>query len=76
MTITGTPSECAARIEEYQGLADEVVAIRIASGSARVRSGEITTRSSPLHSDFITRFAAAYTTSGSCGDRKNGVFQL
>jgi 5,10-methylenetetrahydromethanopterin reductase len=30
MTITGTPSECAARIEEYEGLADEVVAIRIA----------------------------------------------
>lgn len=30
MTITGTPTDCAARIEEYQGLADEVVAIRIA----------------------------------------------
>ena len=30
MTITGTPAECAARLDDYEGLADEVVAIRIA----------------------------------------------
>ena len=30
MTITGTPAECATRLEDYEGLADEVVAIRIA----------------------------------------------
>ncbi|MDH4145900.1 MAG: LLM class flavin-dependent oxidoreductase [Acidimicrobiia bacterium] len=30
MTITGTPQRCAARLREYEGLADEVVAFRIA----------------------------------------------
>jgi alkanesulfonate monooxygenase SsuD/methylene tetrahydromethanopterin reductase-like flavin-dependent oxidoreductase (luciferase family) len=30
MTITGTPEECAARIARYEGLADEIVALRIA----------------------------------------------
>jgi alkanesulfonate monooxygenase SsuD/methylene tetrahydromethanopterin reductase-like flavin-dependent oxidoreductase (luciferase family) len=30
MTITGTPTECAARLDDYEGLADEVVAIRVA----------------------------------------------
>jgi hypothetical protein len=30
MTITGTPQHCANRIAEYDGLADEVVALRIA----------------------------------------------
>ncbi|MDG2113648.1 MAG: LLM class flavin-dependent oxidoreductase [Actinomycetota bacterium] len=30
MTITGTPAECAARLHDYEGLADEVVAIRVA----------------------------------------------
>lgn len=30
MTITGTPAQCAARLRDYEGLADEVVAIRIA----------------------------------------------
>ena len=30
MTITGTPTECAARLAEYEGLADEVIAIRVA----------------------------------------------
>jgi alkanesulfonate monooxygenase SsuD/methylene tetrahydromethanopterin reductase-like flavin-dependent oxidoreductase (luciferase family) len=30
MTITGTPEECAARVAEYEGLADEVVAFRVA----------------------------------------------
>ena len=30
MTITGTPAECAKRLRDYEGLADEVVAIRIA----------------------------------------------
>lgn len=29
MTITGTPAECAARVAEYDGVADEVVAIRV-----------------------------------------------
>ncbi len=29
MTITGTPEQCAARVAEYDGLADEVVAIRV-----------------------------------------------
>lgn len=30
MTITGTPAECAARIREYEGLADEIITARIA----------------------------------------------
>ena len=30
MTITGTVSDCAARVAEYEGLADEVIAFRIA----------------------------------------------
>ena len=30
MTITGTPQQCAARIARYEGLADEIVALRIA----------------------------------------------
>ena len=30
MTITGTPAECAARLTEYEGIADEVIAFRIA----------------------------------------------
>lgn len=30
MTITGTPQQCAARIAQYEGLADEIVALRIA----------------------------------------------
>ncbi len=30
MTITGTPEQCAARVRDYEGLADEVVAIRVA----------------------------------------------
>lgn len=30
MTISGTPAECAARLDDYDGLADEVVAIRVA----------------------------------------------
>ena len=30
MTITGTPAQCAARIAEYEGLADEIIAFRIA----------------------------------------------
>lgn len=30
MTITGTPQQCAARIAEYEGLADEVIGIRVA----------------------------------------------
>ena len=29
MTITGTPAECAARIRQYEGLADEVIAFRV-----------------------------------------------
>ena len=29
MTITGTPAQCAARIAEYEGLADEIIAIRV-----------------------------------------------
>lgn len=29
MTITGTPAECAERLEAYEGLADEVVAFRV-----------------------------------------------
>jgi len=30
MTITGSPAECAARIGEYEGLVDEVIAFRVA----------------------------------------------
>lgn len=30
MTVSGTPKECAARLEAYDGLADEVIALRIA----------------------------------------------
>ena len=30
MTITGTPEECVTRIGEYEGLADEIIAIRLA----------------------------------------------
>ena len=30
MTITGTPQHCAARLAEYEGLADEVIALRVA----------------------------------------------
>lgn len=30
LTITGTPSECAARLAAYEGLADEVIAFRVA----------------------------------------------
>ena len=30
MTIAGTPAECATRIREYEGLADEVIALRVA----------------------------------------------
>ena len=30
MTITGSPAECAARLAEYEGLADEVIAFRVA----------------------------------------------
>lgn len=30
MTITGTPQQCAARIADYEGLADEVIAFRVA----------------------------------------------
>ena len=30
MTITGTPAQCAARIQQYEGLADEVIAFRVA----------------------------------------------
>lgn len=30
MTVTGTPEQCAARVTEYEGLADEVVAIKVA----------------------------------------------
>ena len=30
MTITGTPTQCAARIAEYEGLADEIIAVRVA----------------------------------------------
>jgi 5,10-methylenetetrahydromethanopterin reductase len=30
MTITGTPDECAARIAEYEGIADEIIAMRVA----------------------------------------------
>jgi alkanesulfonate monooxygenase SsuD/methylene tetrahydromethanopterin reductase-like flavin-dependent oxidoreductase (luciferase family) len=30
MTVTGTPQECAARLAAYEGLADEIVALRIA----------------------------------------------
>lgn len=29
MTITGTPAECASRIADYEGLADEVIAFRV-----------------------------------------------
>lgn len=29
MTITGTPAQCAARITEYEGVADEIIAFRI-----------------------------------------------
>lgn len=29
MTITGTPEQCAARVAEYEGLADEIVAFRV-----------------------------------------------
>ncbi|MCP5025232.1 MAG: LLM class flavin-dependent oxidoreductase [Actinomycetia bacterium] len=30
MTITGTPADCAARVAEYEGLADEIIAFRVA----------------------------------------------
>jgi alkanesulfonate monooxygenase SsuD/methylene tetrahydromethanopterin reductase-like flavin-dependent oxidoreductase (luciferase family) len=30
MTITGTPAQCAARIAQYEGLADEIIVIRVA----------------------------------------------
>lgn len=30
MTITGTPQECAARIGDYEGVADEIIAFRVA----------------------------------------------
>ena len=30
MTITGTPAQCAARIAEYEGLADEIILMRLA----------------------------------------------
>ena len=30
MTITGTPARCAARVAEYEGLADEIIAFRVA----------------------------------------------
>ncbi|MGI9598075.1 MAG: LLM class flavin-dependent oxidoreductase, partial [Acidimicrobiales bacterium] len=29
LTITGTPEECAAKLERYRGLADEVIALRV-----------------------------------------------
>lgn len=29
MTITGTPEQCAARVAEYEGLADEIIAFRV-----------------------------------------------
>ncbi len=31
MTITGTPEQCAARIAQYEGLADEIIAFRVAA---------------------------------------------
>ena len=34
MTITGSPAECAGRIAEYEGLADEIIALRIAQRDA------------------------------------------
>ncbi len=30
MTITGSPAECAARLRQYEGLADEIIAMRVA----------------------------------------------
>jgi alkanesulfonate monooxygenase SsuD/methylene tetrahydromethanopterin reductase-like flavin-dependent oxidoreductase (luciferase family) len=30
MTISGTPSECARRVSEYEGLADQIVMMRVA----------------------------------------------
>ncbi|MFN0029529.1 MAG: LLM class flavin-dependent oxidoreductase [Acidimicrobiales bacterium] len=30
MTITGTPAHCAARLAHYEGLADEIIAVRVA----------------------------------------------
>lgn len=30
MTITGTPAECASRLADYEGLADEIIAFRVA----------------------------------------------
>jgi len=50
--------------------------ISICSASARVRSGEMGTKSSPILVDFSTRFAPAYTTSGLLGESRYGVFQL
>ncbi|MCP4223555.1 MAG: LLM class flavin-dependent oxidoreductase [Actinomycetia bacterium] len=35
MTITGTPAECAARLADYEGLADEVIAFRVAQRGER-----------------------------------------
>jgi alkanesulfonate monooxygenase SsuD/methylene tetrahydromethanopterin reductase-like flavin-dependent oxidoreductase (luciferase family) len=34
LTITGTPTECAARIASYEGVADEIIAFRIAQPEA------------------------------------------
>ncbi|MEM7321798.1 MAG: LLM class flavin-dependent oxidoreductase [Actinomycetota bacterium] len=34
LTITGTPSTCAARVAEYEGVADEIIAFRIAQPEA------------------------------------------
>ena len=32
LTITGTPAECAARVEAYRGIADEVICLQLQSG--------------------------------------------
>jgi alkanesulfonate monooxygenase SsuD/methylene tetrahydromethanopterin reductase-like flavin-dependent oxidoreductase (luciferase family) len=32
LTITGTPEECAARLDAYRGIADEVICLRLQGG--------------------------------------------
>lgn len=62
LTFTGTPAQCAARVAEYDGLADEIIVLPLASASAR-RARQPATRwprcsRSPVAPDHAGRASA------------------
>ena len=39
LTITGTPADCATRLDAYRGIADEVICLQLQDGSAGNHDG-------------------------------------